>query len=74
MLNLLIVENNEKLRQIQIIHDTGMGEDALEFCLAQPPDVVLMDVQLAGAMNGIETAVTFPNIPFQITDLIGLSP
>lgn len=78
MLNLLIVEDNEKLRpalksgleatgEVQVVHDTPMGEDALEFCLAEPPDVVLMDVQLAGAMNGIETAVAirreFPRLP-----------
>jgi DNA-binding NarL/FixJ family response regulator len=78
MLNLLIVEDNEKLRpalktrlevtgEVEVIHDTGMGEDALEFCLAESPDVVLMDVQLAGTMNGIETAVAirreFPRLP-----------
>src|SRR5205085_11452301 len=47
------------------------GEDALEYCLATPaasmPDGVLMDVQLAGQMNGIEAAVAirreFPRFP-----------
>jgi len=78
MLKLLIVEDNEKLRPalknglettgaVQVIHDTGTGEDALAFCLRQPPDVVLMDVQLAGEMNGIETAVSirreYPRLP-----------
>ncbi|MCP4422911.1 MAG: helix-turn-helix domain-containing protein [Chloroflexi bacterium] len=78
MLRLLIVEDNEKLRpalrsgleatnKAQVVHDTGTGEDALEFCLAGPPDSVLMDVQLAGVMNGIETAVAirreFPRLP-----------
>ncbi|MCB8923624.1 MAG: response regulator transcription factor [Ardenticatenaceae bacterium] len=68
MLNLLIVEDNEKLRpalvsgltatgQVQVVFDCPTGEEALEFCLADTPDVVLMDVQLAGVMNGIETAV-----------------
>jgi len=33
------------------------GEDALDLCLAEPPDAVLMDVQLAGEMNGIDAAV-----------------
>ncbi|MCA9935136.1 MAG: response regulator, partial [Anaerolineales bacterium] len=66
MLNLLIVEDNEKLRpalvsgltatgQVQVVFDCPTGEEALEFCLADTPDVVLMDVQLAGVMNGIET-------------------
>jgi DNA-binding NarL/FixJ family response regulator len=40
-----------------VIYGCSSGEEALEYCLVQPPDVILMDVQLAGAMNGIETAV-----------------
>lgn len=78
MLNLLIAEDNEKLRpaikagleelgSVQVIHDCPTGEEALEFCLSQSPDVILMDVQLAGQMNGIETAVAirreFPRLP-----------
>ena len=78
MLNLLIVEDNEKLRpalkagledlgSVQVLHDCPTGEEALEFCLSQTPDVILMDVQLAGVMNGIETAVAirreFPRLP-----------
>jgi DNA-binding NarL/FixJ family response regulator len=43
------------------------GEEALELCLADPPDAVLMDVQLAGRMNGIEAAVALrrelPRLP-----------
>ena len=78
MLKLLIVEDNEKLRPalkagleelgtLQVVHDCPTGEEALEFCLNQSPDVILMDVQLAGVMNGIETAVAirreFPRLP-----------
>ncbi len=78
MLKLLIVEDNEKLRPalkagledlgtVSVIHDCPTGEEALEFCLEQTPDVILMDVQLAGVMNGIETAVAirreFPRLP-----------
>ncbi len=77
-MQLLIVEDNEKLRpalksglkatsEVQVVYDTATGEEALEFCLRQPPDVILMDVQLAGVMNGIETAVAirreFPRLP-----------
>lgn len=68
MLDLLLVEDNQKLRpamksglentgRVKVVHDCGSGEEALEYCLAQPPDVILMDVQLEGAMNGIEAAV-----------------
>ena len=78
MINLLLVEDNEKLRpalktglegtgKLCIGHDCGTGEEALARCLAQRPDVILMDVQLAGVMNGIEAAVAirreFPRMP-----------
>jgi len=78
MLNLLIVEDNHNLRtalksglqatgKAQVVHDCDQGEDALAFCLQQQPDVILMDVQLAGEMNGIEAAVAvrreFPRLP-----------
>ncbi len=78
MLNLLIVEDNPKLRPalksglaasetVHILHDCDSGEEALTFCLSRPPDVILMDVQLAGEMNGIEAAVAirreFPRLP-----------
>ena len=68
MLTLLLVEDSGNLRtamksgltntgSITVLHDTDTGEDALAFCLRQPPGVILMDVQLAGKMNGIEAAV-----------------
>ena len=78
MLKLLFVEDNEKLRPalksgleetgaVRVVYNCGEGEAALEYCLAQPPEVILMDVQLAGEMNGIEAAVAirreFPRMP-----------
>ena len=78
MLKLLIVEDNPKLRpalksgleatgDVAVLHDCDTGEEALEFCLASSPEVILMDVQLAGEMNGIDTAVAirreFPRLP-----------
>jgi DNA-binding NarL/FixJ family response regulator len=78
MLNLFLVEDNENLRPalgagleatgaVTIIYGCGSGEEALTQCLEQPPDVILMDVQLAGEMNGIEAAVAirreFPRMP-----------
>ena len=78
-INLLIVEDNEKLRQglksclestgaVRVVADFASGEAALEYCLDRDvPDVILMDVQLAGAMNGIQAAVAirreFPRLP-----------
>src|SRR5512142_1164226 len=57
----------ENTGDVHVSGDVGSGEDALAFCLAQPPHAILMDVQLAGQMNGIEAAVAirreFPRLP-----------
>jgi DNA-binding NarL/FixJ family response regulator len=78
MIATLLVEDNERLRPalaaglnatgaVQVVGDCGSGEDALAACLAAPPEAILMDVQLAGRMNGIEAAVAirreFPRLP-----------
>jgi DNA-binding NarL/FixJ family response regulator len=78
LINLLLVEDNAKLRsalksgleatgEVRPVHDCDSGEAALEFCLAGPPAAVLMDVQLKGPMNGIQAAVAirreFPRLP-----------
>jgi DNA-binding NarL/FixJ family response regulator len=78
MINLLLVEDNDNLRPalaagldatgaLHVVGGCGSGEDALAACLAGPPDAILMDVQLAGQMNGIEAAVAirreFPRLP-----------
>ncbi len=34
----------------------GTGEEAITMCLASPPDLILMDVRLAGNLNGIEAS------------------
>ena len=78
-ITLLIVEDNEKLRpalktgledtgRIHVSYTCPSGEEALEFCLQnQPPDAILMDVELAGELNGIQAAVEirkeFPRLP-----------
>jgi len=78
MLSVLVVEDNDRLRpalrsgleatgQVQVVQACRSGEAALEHCLAGPPDVILMDVQLAGDMNGIQAAVAirreYPRLP-----------
>jgi DNA-binding NarL/FixJ family response regulator len=79
MLKTLLVEDNLRLQEalkvgleatgtIQIIGAVISGEDALENCLnGEMPDVILMDVALAGSLNGIEAAVAirreFPRMP-----------
>lgn len=79
MITLLLVEDNIKLRnalksgleatgEVQVSFACGSGEEALDFCIStHPPDVILMDVHLAGEINGIKTAVEirreFPRQP-----------
>ncbi|MCU0493308.1 MAG: response regulator transcription factor [Chloroflexaceae bacterium] len=78
MIELLLVEDNEKLRPalaaglnatgaVHVVGHCGSGEAALSMCLAEPPAALLMDVQLEGQMNGIEAAVAirreFPRMP-----------
>ena len=63
-------------RAVQTIHACDSGEDALAYCIQTSDvsedircliDVILMDVQLAGEMNGIQSAVAirreFPRLP-----------
>ena len=78
MLKTLLVEDNEKLRHalqiglesagdVYIVAEVASGEEALAHCLDTEPDAVLMDVQLAGEMNGIQATVAlrreYPRLP-----------
>ncbi len=82
MLRMLIVEDNDRLRlalkagleasgAVQVVYHGDRGEETLEYCLAarseDRPEVGLLDVQLAGEMNGIQTAIAirreFPRFP-----------
>ena len=66
-MNLLLIEDNPALRPalragleaqgVRVVAESALGEEALALALAHSPDVVLMDVALAGALNGIEAAV-----------------
>lgn len=79
MIALQLVEDNQRLRSalktgleatgaVQVVHACGSGEEALGFCLkTDAPQAILMDVQLAGKINGIQAAVEirreFPRLP-----------
>src|SRR5258707_10506589 len=78
MLTLLLVEDSDSVRramktglectgEAHIIGNVASGEEALTFCMCQPPGAILMDVQLAGKMNGIEATVAIrrelPRLP-----------
>jgi DNA-binding NarL/FixJ family response regulator len=70
----------EETGAVHVAHDCANGEEALAYCLEalaktsevsedfrSLPDVILMDVQLAGEMNGIQAAVAirreYPRLP-----------
>ena len=80
LLQILLVEDNAALRramkvgleaagQVQVIGECASGEEALSLSLdpAQAPLAVLMDVALAGSLNGIQAAVglrrEYPRLP-----------
>jgi DNA-binding NarL/FixJ family response regulator len=78
MLKTLLVEDNGALRRalkvgleatgaVRVVGEVAAGEDALAHCLASPPDAVLMDVALAGEVNGIQAVIAmrreFPRLP-----------
>jgi len=83
MLSLLLVEDNANLRTalkagleatgaVSVAFACASGEEALGYCLAagarqEVPDVCLMDVQLAGELNGVQAAAAlrreFPRFP-----------
>ncbi len=77
-IRLLLVEDNVSLRaamksgledtgKVTIVTETDRGEDAIGLALDNPPDVILMDVQLAGALNGVQSAIAIrreiPRLP-----------
>jgi DNA-binding NarL/FixJ family response regulator len=85
-MRLLIVEDNaalsdalrdglESTGDVDVVAQAEGGEDAFEICLQESLDAVLMDVQLAGEMNGIQAAVAirrelprFPVVFYSIQD------
>jgi len=68
MMRVLLVEDNEKLRramragleatgEVRVLGEASTGEEAVTQAVASAPDVILMDVQLAGGtLNGIQAA------------------
>ena len=78
MIELGLVEDHERLRpalaagleatgQVRVVFGCGTGEEAVARCVRRAPQAVLMDVQLAGELNGIAAAVAIrrevPRLP-----------
>ncbi|WP_367897983.1 response regulator [Leptospira sp. WS58.C1] len=80
-LKILVAEDNLKLRKsiisgleesgkIRSVFDCDSGEETIRYCLEEDTDVLLLDVRLAGKLNGIETIIAirkeFPRKPVVI--------
>jgi DNA-binding NarL/FixJ family response regulator len=79
LIDLLLVEDHDRLRtalgegleatgEVRVVHACATGEAALDHCLGRrPPQAALIDVQLAGEMNGIAAAAAIrrelPRLP-----------
>ena len=70
---IFIVEDNQRLREalksgleetgkLIIAFDCESGESAIEYCQECQPNAILMDVQLAGDLNGIHRLTCFVDI------------
>lgn len=62
-----LIAGFEKTGRVVICHMTDTGEDAIEQAPGLSPDAVLMDVHLAGQLNGIQAAIALrreiPRLP-----------
>ena len=78
LIRLLLVEDNGSLRAalksgledtgtVMIVAETDRGEQAIGLALDNPPEAILMDVQLAGMLNGVQSAIAIrrevPRLP-----------
>lgn len=60
------MEHNAKMLGYEIIGITDSAEEAIQLCKTEKPDIVLMDVNLSGSIDGIEAAdniTSLLNIP-----------
>lgn len=69
---LLIVEDIKEIMELLIItvsasnfkiFEANSGEKAIEIALKEKPDLILMDIMLAGEMNGLEASKIIKNTP-----------
>lgn len=61
-LNVLLMKKLLRHMGYDDVHAFSSGEKALDAYPTLRPDVVLMDIQLAGSMDGIETTVSLKKI------------
>jgi CheY-like chemotaxis protein len=62
--DLIIALSAEKMVQrlgLEVVKIVDSGEKAVETALLSEPDIILMDIRLAGEMDGIEAACQIKN-------------
>ncbi len=52
----IMICENLKISGYQVIDPVSTGEEAVKTALLEKPDVIFMDIHLAGAIDGIEAA------------------
>jgi len=58
LVNAAVIEHQLRKLGYSVAGTASSGEEALELVERSKPDVVLMDIQLDGEMDGVETAIT----------------
>ena len=60
---IIAADLQDRLEQLHyaVIGNVDSGEEALRHIAREQPDLVLMDVQLAGVLDGVDTAITIRN-------------
>ncbi|WP_420457749.1 response regulator [Neolewinella sp.] len=56
---IIAADLQDRLEQLgyTVVGSLATGEAALQWARQSPPDLILMDVQLAGPLDGVETAM-----------------
>lgn len=63
--NLALVSRVARIGQHEVVSFT-QGETALPAITAAPPDLILVDIQLEGAMNGLELTAELRKLGMQV--------
>jgi len=57
----MLMERQLKRMGFLVSNHVTTGEQAIQSALDSPPDIIIMDIQLAGSLDGIETAIEIRN-------------
>ena len=52
----MMIKEYLEMQGFEVLRPSVSGEDAVQRVLVEKPDAVLMDIRLAGAIDGIEAA------------------